>query len=282
MPVTSALFLTAAIAICGIPPLNGFVSEWLIYAGAFHGASLPWVGTAMLSIIGLVSLALIGGLALACFVKAHGVIFLGAPRSESGTTAGEVGPLLIAPMVTLAALCAAIGLYPAMVLRLIAPAVRALDGAPPPAGVFDMLGALSRVSLVVVSVILALALLRKALLRQRPVSRAATWGCGYPIPTARMQYSAGSFAAPVLETFRRVVATAESGEITGDPFPVRGSLAIDYRDLAADRAVFPIARILQRLASRLRVLQQGRIQLYLMYLFGALIVVLFWQLISGR
>ena len=283
MPITSALFLTAAVAICGIPPLNGFVSQWLIYLGAFRGSSLPWAGTAMLSIIGLVSLALIGGLALACFVKAHSVVFLGEPRSAAGQAAREVGPLLLAPMATLALLCVIIGLFPALALWIVAPVVRVMTGdAGVPVAAFAMARSLSRTVLVVLGVVAILALIRVRLLRGRAVTCAPTWGCGYAAPSPRMQYSAGSFAAPVLATFRRMLATRESNETADTPFPARAAYSVKYHDIAADRGAFPIARVLQRTASGLRVLQQGRIQLYLLYLFGSLIVVLFWQFISGR
>jgi NADH:ubiquinone oxidoreductase subunit 5 (subunit L)/multisubunit Na+/H+ antiporter MnhA subunit len=237
----------------------------------------------VLCIAGLVSLALIGALALASFVKVYGVVFLGEPRSPAGASAHEVGPLLIVPMAILATLCAVVGVCPSMILRLVAPAVSAMTyDSPAPTLAFDMLSALSRTGLVLIGAVLALMLLRRVLLRGREVTRAPTWGCGYPKPSPRMQYSGGSFAAPVLVTFRRFLGTVEQKEIVGEIFPARGSFAVEYSDVAAERAMFPAARILQHTASKLRVLQQGRIQLYLLYLFGALIVVLVWQLISGR
>ena len=237
MPITSALFLTAAVAICGIPPLNGFVSEWLVYLGAFRGSSLPWAGTAMLSIIGLVSLALIGGLALACFVKAHSVVFLGEPRSAAGQAAREVGPLLLAPMATLALLCVIIGLFPALALWIVAPVVRVMTGdAGVPVAAFAMARSLSRTVLVVLGVVAILALIRVRLLRGRAVTCAPTWGCGYAAPSPRMQYSAGSFAAPVLATFRRMLATRESNETADTPFPARAAyFSVKYHDIAASR-----------------------------------------------
>jgi hydrogenase-4 component B len=283
MPVTSALFLFAAIAICGIPPLNGFVSELLIYTGAFRGGALVWPGAAMLSIIGLGALALIGGLALACFVKVHGVAFLGQPRSGAGQGAREVGPLLLAPMTSLALLCAVIGLFPMAALRLVAPVVRAVtrNGVVPSPAV-EMAEALTRIELVILGVAAALMLVRLVLLRRRVVTRAPTWGCGYAAPSPRMQYTAGSFAAPALATFRRLLATSELEEPNENPFPVSAAYSVQYRDLAAHRGIFPVARLLQRTARGLRVLQQGRIQLYLMYVFGSLLVVLVWLLILGR
>lgn len=283
MPVTAALFMTAAIAICGLPPFNGFISELLIYAGAFDGGRLSSSGAAILSIFGLVSLALIGGLALACFVKAYGVAFSGEPRSDAVHQVREVGPLLLTPMTLLALLCATLGLFPSLALRLVAPLVRAITRDEfTPSWAFEVARSLSRIELTLLGIAGLLLLARMALLRRRAVSRTATWGCGYAAPNARMQYSAGSFALPALATFRRLLATRESPDDNENPFPVPAGYTVQYHDLAADRGVFPIVRLVQRTASSLRVLQQGRIQLYLMYVFGALLAVLVWLLILGR
>jgi hydrogenase-4 component B len=282
MPATSALFLVASIAICGLPPLNGFVSEWLIYSGAFRCGGLPSSRLAVLAIAAITSLALIGGLALACFTKAQGIVFLGEPRSPAADRAHEVGALMLGPMVSLALSCAAIGLFPLAALRLVAPAVRIITGGTPvSASAMTMVGTLSLIALVVFGLVASLLLLRMLLLRRRVVTRAATWGCGYPVATPRMQYSAGSFAAPVLATFHGLVAARECGEMSTDIFPVGASRAIKYRDVAADWAAFPLAAALYQASARLRVLQQGRIQLYLVYLFVTLISLLFWQLIPG-
>ena len=282
MPATSALFLVASVAICGLPPLNGFISEWLIYAGAFRCGSLPNSHLAVLAIAVIMSLALIGGLALACFAKAHGVVFLGQPRSPAVERAHEVSSMMLGPMVSLALLCGAIGLFPLVALRLVAPAVRTINGGMPvSASAVSMVGRLSQIALIVFGLVAILLLLKKVLLRRRVVTRAATWGCGYPASTPRMQYSAGSFAAPLLTTFHRLVAAHEHGATSADAFPAGVGRAIKYRDIAADWAAFPLAAALHRTSARLRVLQQGRIQLYLVYLFVALISLLLWQLILG-
>jgi len=283
MPVTSALFLTASVAVCGLPPLNGFVSELMIYVGAFQGGGLRGVSAAVLFIIALASLALIGGLALACFVKVYGVTFLGERRSVASQAVREVGALLLAPMVTLALLCAAIGLLPALGIRLVIPVTQAIvHERSVPRELFGTAWRLSLIEFAVLGCAVALLLVRSALLRRRTVTRAPTWGCGYAAPSARMQYSAGSFASPALTTFRRLLDTREAHPASGVPFPPAASYSVQYHDIAAQRGAFPIARLFQRAAGRLRVLQQGRIQLYLLYLFGALLVVLIWQLIRGR
>lgn len=279
MPVTSAVFLVGSLAICGLPPLNGFVSEWLIYLGAFRGAGLLPTHLAIASIAALASLALIGGLALACFVKAFGVIFLGEPRTSAANDAHELGPLMTGPVLILAGLCAAIGLFPMVALRLAEPAVRSLSGGVTiPSGTTTMLASLTRVAAVVIGIALALAFLRRWLLSRRPVATGATWGCGYALPTSRMQYTSASFAGPLLTAFSPLLGAVEERKGTTEYFPTTMMYEEKYRDTAADRVLFPLAAVVVRVASRLRVLQQGRVQLYLLYLFATLIVTLIWQL----
>ncbi|MGH9485263.1 MAG: proton-conducting transporter membrane subunit, partial [Terriglobales bacterium] len=127
MPWTAGLFLVGAVAICGLPPLNGFVSELLIYLGLLRtmgGGEAAWLPAAL----GLPVLGLIGALALACFVKVYGVIFLGAPRTEVAVDAHEAGIRMLVPMALLALACAAIGLAPQWVERPLARAVEAWTG----------------------------------------------------------------------------------------------------------------------------------------------------------
>ena len=126
MPVTGATFLIGAAAICGLPPLNGFVSEFLIYLGAMAGLgsqdhSVPaWP---MMSVLVVGGLALIGGLAAACFTKAFGIVFLGEPRSDGAAGAHEAGAAMRWPMMMLAGLCVLIGLTAPLWPRILQPAV---------------------------------------------------------------------------------------------------------------------------------------------------------------
>ena len=109
MPYTAACFLIGAIAISGLPPLNGFLSEFLIYLGSLRGAITMGADVAVPLIAAVAGLALIGGLAAACFTKAFGIVFLGEPRSRDAADAHESRPLMVAPMLLLAAGCIAVG-----------------------------------------------------------------------------------------------------------------------------------------------------------------------------
>ncbi len=262
MPVTWAVFLVGSAAIVGLPPLNGFLSEWLVFQALFQAgfSRTP----AELSVFGAAALALVGGLALACFAKVCGVVFLGHARSEAGRDAGELTAEYLAPVVALAVACGVIGLWPALVLG---PVVRvaAFIGGMPPAGALSLarpaLAAGARIALLAAIGIALSALLwaiRGRLLRRATTVAAATWSCGYALPTARMQYTASSFAAPLLGLFQGMSGVS----------PVRGVGSFETRavNLVLNRGVLPLWRGLQGMSARLRPIQQGRLQLYLLYL----------------
>lgn len=284
MPLTSVLFLVGSVAICGLPPFNGFVSEWLIYVGAFRGAASLAAPYAASSVVALFALALIGGLALACFVKAFGVVFLGQPRSKSVRHAREVSPLMTRPMLISASLCALIGTWPTIAIRLVQPVVREMSTtASLPADARSMLVSLTRVVAALLALALTLALLRRLLLRGRTITKVDTWGCGYPAPTPRMQYSAGSFAAPLLFVFRPLLGAKTRQVPLLAYFQRKASFEEHFSDVAASGLVLPASRAMLRVAGKLRLLQHGRVQLYLVYVFGTLVGLLLWQLLlAGR
>ena len=146
MPWTAGLFGLGAIAICGLPPLNGFVSEWLVYLGLFD-ATIARGPSAWAAIPAAILLGVTGALALACFVKVCGVVFLGAPRSDAATRAHECGPLMRGAMLLLAAACVAIGLAPAIFWPAIARAVETWQRAWTSAGASAPLSSLSRIDI---------------------------------------------------------------------------------------------------------------------------------------
>ena len=277
MPTTATAFLVGSVAICGLPPLNGFVSEWLIYLGAFRGgASLP-AGSVAWVLIVLPALALIGGLAAACFAKAFGVVFLGEPRTEKARKAHEAGLTMRASMVAGAVSCLAIGLWPAGAVDLVASAATSLGGAATPTSLGPLFS-ISLLATVLVALIVALAVLRAWLLKSRPVGQAATWGCGYPHPTPRMQYTATSFADPVLAPFSAAMHIRTRGGLPEGLFPTAAHFEKHVGDMAGERVLVPAWRHFLHTALRLKVIQHGNMQLYLVYVLVTLVGLLFWQM----
>jgi hydrogenase-4 component B len=261
----------------GLPPLNGFVSEWLVFQALFQAgfSRTP----AELSVFGAAALALVGGLALACFAKVCGVVFLGQPRTEDGRIPQEVTRGYLVPAAALAAACVAIGLWPWLVLGPSVGVAALVSGVPRDAAL-----ELARPALVAgrwIGLLAALGVLisallwwvRAALLRRAGATAAATWGCGYARPTARMQYSASSFAAPILRVF---------GGISGVS-AVRGSSSFETQaaNLVLDRGLMPLWRLLRAASARLRPIQHGRLQLYLLYLVATVSLLLIYLAVRG-
>ncbi|HQU33032.1 MAG TPA: proton-conducting transporter membrane subunit [Thermoanaerobaculaceae bacterium] len=284
MPWTGGTFLIGAAAISGLPPLNGFVSEFLIYTGAFAAALTGRGALLAAAVAAAAGLALIGGLALACFTKAFGAVFLGEPRSPRAGRAGEVAAALRLPMAALAAACAAIGLAAPWVLagmaRTLAQVAQAFGLPSPDAQIETLRGALAWVSLGALALLAAVALAvlaRRLLLRGRTVTAAPTWGCGYSAPSPRMQYTASSFAQPLVDLFQPVLRTEATATLPSGAFPGHASFASATPDPAERRLYRPLFAGVAALFGRLRWVQQGRIQLYLLYLVATLLILLLWK-----
>jgi hydrogenase-4 component B len=281
MPTTTAAFLVGSVAISGLPPFNGFVSEWLIYVGAFRASADLRDGYAVGALAVLPALALIGGLAAACFVKAFGVVFLGEPRTQAASSAHEVGLAMRAPMILGALLCLAIGVAPAAAVALVGPAAGFLARlSAVPARAVGSLSAITRIAAVLALLAGSLALLRHALLRRRTVASAATWGCGYAAPDPRMEYTAASFARPLLEPFLGALHVRVDQEGPSGYFPAKARYEEHLGDMAGERFLIPATRRVVRALSGLHVMQQGRLQLYLVYIAATLIALLVWQLLG--
>jgi formate hydrogenlyase subunit 3/multisubunit Na+/H+ antiporter MnhD subunit len=286
MPTTAVAFLVGSVAICGLPPLNGFVSEFMIYVGslsALAGASGVPVAGLGASLIVVASLALIGGLAVACFTKAFGVIFLGEPRSHHVDHAHEAGSAMRIPMAVLAIACLVIGLSGPLAIQLLAPAVESLTGGTmgvvmDTAWAVHTLWMITAVAVGILVLAALLALIRAHLLVGRPVTEAVTWDCGYAAPTVRMQYTASSFADPITRLFRAFLRTRRRFAPPTGLFPATSSFASDTPDVYRERMYRPAFSTVESVLARFRWLQHGRLNLYILYIVLALLVLLAWKL----
>ncbi len=264
MPWTAGMFALGAIAIVGLPPLNGFVSEWLVYLGLFGATSahgpLAWAAVPAAILLGVT-----GALALACFAKVCGVVFLGVPRSEAAARSHESGWLMRAPMLGLSAACVAIGLAPAFFWPLVARAASAWQPAWVDSPAPVSLVALGRfhVALAVLAVLGAGGLWLRV--RRTGVVRALTWDCGYAAPSARMQYTAGSFAATITGWFAWILRPQRDAEPPTGAFPARSRFDQHTPETILERVVEPAGSIVMRAAVGARKLQHGRIQAYILY-----------------
>jgi hydrogenase-4 component B len=272
MPLTAAAFMVGSAAIVGLPPLNGFVSEWLVFR------SLVRAGLAAsdlrIAIMAAAILGLIGALALACFAKVVGIIYLGVRRSDSPGSAGESPSGLLHPQLALASACIAIGLLPALVLPAVLRAARVSAHLGVAAQLTDPAAATLTVFVLVLSAVLVAGwAVQRSLARRTQPARTATWGCAYPLSTARMQYTASSFAAPLLAAYKPMAGVTT--QRTTDAF------ATHARDPVLAALLRPGWIRVRLLASRIRPIQRGRIAVYLLYIVLTLVVLLLYLLAQG-
>jgi hydrogenase-4 component B len=277
LPWTALAFGVGSVAIVGLPPLNGFVSEWVVVQGLLEGARQP--GLLAVLVLAVTGLGLIAALALACFTRAVGGVFLGQARRPRGSLREQPG--LVGAMLVLAVACAIVGLVPVIVVE---PAMAATGvimagggiAAASPSQVIPGAATLSGAWAVLIGLGALLWYLRR---RAQPVEvpiQGVTWGCGYAEPTSRMQYTAGSFSTPLLLAFGSVAAPEV--ERTAGSFRTRA------RDRVLDGLVGPLWRGTRALANAFRPLQLGPVTRYLQYIVLTvllLLVALFASIVRG-
>jgi hydrogenase-4 component B len=280
---TALGFLVGAVAICGLPPLNGFVSEFLIYLGLFKTLFSHDKLAFAFAALGVLALALIGALALACFVKVYGVVFLGTARSEAARKARESPASMLVPMGVLAGCCLFIGLAPTLVAPILGRVVETwaprLDysGASIPA--LAPLSWITGMGLAILAGVAVVTVGTWAGIRSRSIDREVTWGCGYALPTSRMQYTSSSFAAMVIGLFRWVLRPRSHLPNARGVFPGVSTFHSHVPDAVLDEAVLPTFSVGVWILSGFRFIQRGSIQAYLLYVFVALIALLVWSLV---
>ncbi len=287
MPRTAILFALGAVAICALPPFAGFASELLIYLGAF--GTLEGDGPAFAS-IAAVALALTGALALAAFVRAFGVVFLGSSRSPGSASTPTHEPRhshespgsMLVPTTILGVLITAIGLVPWLVTPLLDRVVAGfgqlaahvpLPGTPIVPTISDLapLHELTALGLVLLTLVTAAYLAVRARVRRTQFRTQSTWDCGYARPTARMQYTASSFGASLVKLFPWLIRPRQTRpDITG-PHPRPSTFEREVPDTVLDTIVIPSGRWVGSHLAWFRVVQQGRLQIYILYVLVALV-----------
>jgi NADH:ubiquinone oxidoreductase subunit 5 (subunit L)/multisubunit Na+/H+ antiporter MnhA subunit len=287
------VFLIGCAAISALPPLNGFVSEWLTFQAILQSPQLPSWGLKLLVPAVGALLALSAALAAACFVKAFGITFLGRARTLAAERARETDRLSLAAMFFLAALCLIAGVMPGLFIDALAPVVHGLLGTRVPVQRgLDWLSivpiAESRSSyngLLVFGFMLAsgtLAAFAIHRLASDRLRRAPPWDCGYPDSSPATQYSASSFAQPIRRVFGTVVFRAKEHVDLPPPGQTRPArLSVQLRDLVWDMLYAPIAVGVGLAADHVNHLQFLTIRQFLSLVFTALIILLLvlaiWQ-----
>jgi len=292
MPVTAFAFLVGAAAISALPPLNGFVSEWLTFQAVLVSPQLPDWGLKLLVPAVGAMLALSAALAAACFVKAFGVTFLGRPRSHEAAAAQEVDAFSLAAMLLQVALCVLAGVFPGTVLDALRPIAERFVGGTMPLQAAESWFTIVPIAdtrssyngLLLLAFIVAAAGLVATFIHRfatRALRRAPPWDCGFPDPSPATQYTAASFAQPIRRVFGTLIFAARERvdmPAPGDSRPA--SIVVTMVDPAWEAFYRPVASAIERITEKLDALQRLSIRQYLGIVFlalvGLLLVLAIW------
>ncbi len=281
MPKTAVLFLIGSIAICGLPPFNGFISEFLIYLGMFKGLSIHNFSTVILILFAIAGLALVGTMAVLCFSKAFSIIFLGMPRSASAQKVTRDCELsMILPMGFLALASLAIGVLPIFVFVLLLRPVSVLT----PVMQYNILPTLSVVGVITLYalaflVFVGVLVLVKVKLTNGKIEMHETWGCGYNRANNHMQYTASSYASPFLSMLNPLFKKVFDVEKPRKLFPQSAHFSLHVEDIEEAYVIEPILKSDEWFLSKFEGIQSGNIQSYIKYGLIFLVIVIIGSLL---
>lgn len=277
LPVTGVGFLIGAVSICGLPPFNGFVSEFLIYKSFFQGGNLMGGLVPLVLLVSAVGLAFVGGLAVACFTKLYGIVFLGENRLKVSTQAGHEAVSSFPVLLGLATLCVWIGFAPGAALRFAAPAVSEISGvsaAQLGAELIAPLGGLTPVFGLLLAMTLLTLIIKVWTQKKVGIRLRETWGCGYRSVTPRMQYSASSFAEELVKLGQPMLGLKLHWKPIAQVLPEPRVFKSHSYDQIEEGLWVRLNRTIGRALMLLRWIQSGNIRHYVLYIFAALIIYL--------
>jgi formate hydrogenlyase subunit 3/multisubunit Na+/H+ antiporter MnhD subunit len=284
MPVTGALLVGGCLALTALPPLNGLVGEWLLYLGLLRAGSTASGFTALMPLLIAGGLAVTGALALVAFTRLSGAALLGQARGAGASHAHEAPRVMLAPMIPLLAGCVLIGAWPRPAVNALWRVIEMLAPGASPAALDAgrELGGVAGVAWLLVAVGGLIGLGLAAAARRRPVVREATWGCGYASPGPRMAYTASGYAELAQQHLMPGWLRPEV-RLSGPRglFPRVARLWQRSLDPILHRFFEPLAHRLGDRAVRLRWLQQGRLPIYLLYMFVTCVVLVVWSLFTS-
>lgn len=289
MPYTAAFFLIGSAAISALPPLNGFVSEWLTFQALFFlpkalaGVTGKIASGAFISLLGIT-----GALAAACFVKAFGIAFLGKPRSQKAEQAGETSVIMLFAAGLLAGLCIVLGVWPQLMLNILRKVLAGFPGidtsalfnyewyavAVKPAHTVGEIAMPAVVILLLAGLMLAVLIFRMHGKPALPVSE--TWTCGI-VPTPRMEYTATGFSKPIRTAFRSILRPQRETVVDGGEnqyFGRKLSYHMSITYVFNDVLYRPVNQAIFRIARFMKTIQTGSVQLYIAYIMAVTVLIL--------
>jgi hydrogenase-4 component B len=285
MPYTAWAFLIGSVAIAGLPPLNGFISEFLIYSSLFAGLSNPQFSQVTIIFIGISSLVLIGGMALLCFTKVFGVVFLGHPRSSFHDTPREVGKTMLSAKLLPVIIIFLTGFFPVVFVRPLMSVVNSVFGtaaAFSPGILYKPLNLITLSFLVLFFLAVFVFALRKIFTSGRNILYGPTWGCGYTATDSRQQYTASSFIQEYASLIKPLIRTGFSNVNYDEKelFPQKREFHTHSDDLIKSRLIFKPAGFIVNIMRRAAVFQTGRLQHYVLYVLLFLLLIFFLTVLN--
>jgi hydrogenase-4 component B len=273
MPKTAILFLTGAIAIGGIPPLNGFISEFLIYCGILYGIDSAGISQITLMILTLAGVSIIGGISILTFTKTFGTIFLGSPRQKLKNEPEEVPFLMLLPQYIIAGVMILIAFFPGFLINLIGMILNKNIFPLISFNISDLqlymaiMKNISLFSVLFLAITGLMFLLRRFITRKTEKRFASTWGCGYLAPNERMQYTGKSFSKSFGKLLNFVVIEKKGySEIKRDEiFPAPRKYRSHYLDFVENNIIEPSVKLMLRFINIFQFIQNGKIQAYVIY-----------------
>jgi formate hydrogenlyase subunit 3/multisubunit Na+/H+ antiporter MnhD subunit len=273
MPKSALIFLIGAIAIGGIPPLNGFISEFLIYCGILNGINSPGISQITLMITAFAGMSLIGGISLLTFTKTFGTIFLGTSRQKLKHEPAEVSLLMLFPQYLIISAMLIVAFFPGYFIGL---AGTILNSNTFPGinlkmtdinGYISVMKNISMASAILMAIIALIFGLRWIITRAAEKKLSPTWGCGYPVPNERMQYTGKSFSKSFGKLFNFIMIEKKGySEIQKDEtFPEERKYRSFYLDIFEAKIIDPALKLLTQFIDLFQFIQNGKIQAYVIY-----------------
>ena len=274
MPHTALMFIIGSVAICGLPPFNGFISEFLIYAGMLVGIPSSDINSFITLVISIAGLALVGTMAVLCFTKASGIMFLGEPRSDKAANVSEdSSAVMLVPMGILACLTLLIGIFPQYVVTAILSPVSMFVGGNALLPMFEtvvvMMQVISVLFLIFLALLAVIFAIRKII--NNKYTEHCTWGCGYNRANNHMQYTASSYANLFISTLKPLFKRVSHIKKPKELFPKDAYYELEIEDIEEAYIVKPILKLDEKILARFERIQNGNIQQYI--LFGLIFLV---------
>lgn len=269
MPATAILFLIGSVAISGLPPFNGFISEFLIYLGLLKGFAIKDVNALIILVLSIAALALVGTMALLCFTKAFSIVFLGMPRSEQAKSVeGDVAKIMIFPMGILAVLTLLIGLFPQFALKFVLNPVNvliksnlAVNNILP----INLMNTISVCCFLFLAIVVTILVIRHFVIKNKRSEVENTWGCGYKNINNRMQYTASSYVSPFLSMLKPLFIKHFDIKKPKELFPKEAHFNLDIQDIEEFYVLNPTIKANKIFLSKFQWIQGGNTQRYILY-----------------